>query len=131
MTFITKDSGEREEFPTGSRRDTRKGKGRYDLIPPAALARLAAVYERGAEKYGDWNWSKGQNLSRFADSALRHLMQFLDGDRTEDHAAQAAWNLFSLMATEEFIGRGLLPAELNDLKDWQAKDLRGEPANGR
>ena len=39
--FILKDSGKREEFPTGSRRDQRAGKGRFDLIPTMALRRLA------------------------------------------------------------------------------------------
>lgn len=33
-----KDSGKREEFATGSRRDTREGKGRFDLLPPFAIA---------------------------------------------------------------------------------------------
>lgn len=31
--FITKDSGERREFSTGSKRDIATGKGRYDLLP--------------------------------------------------------------------------------------------------
>ena len=38
--FELKDSGKREEFTTGSRRDTREGKGRYDLISPIALTRV-------------------------------------------------------------------------------------------
>ena len=29
-TYITKDSGQRREFVTGSRRDVADGKGRYD-----------------------------------------------------------------------------------------------------
>jgi len=33
-----RDSGKREEFDTGSRRDTRQGKGRYDLLSPIALS---------------------------------------------------------------------------------------------
>jgi len=36
-----KDSGKREEFSTGSRRDTREGKGRFDLLPTRALAAAA------------------------------------------------------------------------------------------
>ncbi|HUS51203.1 MAG TPA: dATP/dGTP diphosphohydrolase domain-containing protein, partial [Candidatus Paceibacterota bacterium] len=67
-----KDSGKRQDFDTGSRRDTRDGKGRYDLLPVRAIKRLAKHYENGAKKYGDRNWEKGQPLSRYLDSALRH-----------------------------------------------------------
>lgn len=113
--FETKDSGQREDFSTGSRRDTRTGKGRYDLLPPAALRRLAQVYERGAAKYGDRNWELGQPLSRFLDSALRHTFQVLEGKTDEDHAGQAAWNLLAFIEIQHRINEGLLPAELNDL----------------
>jgi hypothetical protein len=113
--FETKDSGQREDFSTGSRRDTRTGKGRYDLLPPAALRRLAQVYERGAAKYGDRNWELGQPLSRFLDSALRHTFQVLEGRTDEDHAGQAAWNLLAFIEIQHRINEGLLPKELNDL----------------
>lgn len=46
-----KDSGKRENFTTGSRRDTRVGKGRFDLLPPKCIMRLAKHYENGATKY--------------------------------------------------------------------------------
>src|SRR5258706_10482516 len=32
MTFVTKDSGSRQDFETGARRDIQEGKPRYDLI---------------------------------------------------------------------------------------------------
>lgn len=101
MEFVTKDSGKREEFDTGSVRDTREGKGRFDLLPPGPIIRLAGVYERGAAKYGDHNWQKGQPSSRYVDSALRHLFMYINGARDEDHLAQAAWNLFAIMWNEE------------------------------
>lgn len=109
------DSGVREEFETGSRRDTREGKGRYDLITPIGLARLARHYENGAKKYGDRNWEKGQPLTRYLDSALRHIFAFLGGDRSEDHMAAAAWNVMAEMHTEELVNEKNLPSELNDL----------------
>lgn len=110
-----KDSGKRQEFSTGSVRDTQEGKGRYDLISPIALARLAKHYENGAKKYGDRNWEKGQPLGRYLDSALRHINNFREGDRSEDHLSAAAWNLFSLIHTEEMVKRGSLPESLVDL----------------
>lgn len=114
-----KDSGERQEFETGSVRDTQEGKGRYDLITPIGLKRLAVHYENGAKKYGDRNWEKGQPLARYLESAIRHLYTFLEGHRDEDHLAAAAWNILSCIHTEERIRQGLLPEELNDLpEEW-------------
>jgi hypothetical protein len=80
-----------------------------------ALIRLARIYEKGAVKYDDRNWEKGQPLSRYLDSALRHLIQWQLGHEDEDHLAQAAWNVFSLIHTDEMLQQGLLPEELNDL----------------
>jgi hypothetical protein len=118
--FEFKDSGERQQFDTGAVRDAQEGKGRYDLLQVLALRRVAVVLERGAVKYDARNWEKGMPLSRFVDSALRHLMQYVEGRRDEDHAAHAAWNLLSLVQTEEMIQRGLLPAELDDLPSYIA-----------
>ncbi len=108
------DSGARQEFVTGSVRDTRDGKGRYDLLPPLAIRRLARHYENGARKYGDRNWEKGQQITRYIDSAMRHLFAILEGKLDEDHAAAAAWNVMAIIETEERIARGLLPVELDD-----------------
>ncbi len=110
-----KDSGERQEFDTGSQRDSREGKGRFDLISPIALLRIAQHFENGAEKYGDRNWEKGQPLSRYLDSAIRHIYAFLGGSRDEDHLAAASWNTMAAIHTETLIEEELLPKELNDL----------------
>ena len=117
--YTTKDSGVRQTFDTGSQRDSRTNKGRYDLISPIAIRRLAGVYERGAIKYDARNWEKGQPLSRYVDSALRHIFQYLEGSRDEDHVAQALWNLVAIIHTETMIERGKLPKELNDLPNYE------------
>lgn len=116
--FEIKDNGYREEFSTGSWRDVRSGKGRYDLISPIAEARLARLLEGGAVKYGERNWERGQPLSRFLDSARRHLARYLEGHRDEDHLAAAAWNVQGMIHVEEMVKRGLLPAELADLPSY-------------
>ena len=121
---VLKDSGKREEFPTGSRRDTREEKGRYDLLSPLALRRIATIYERGASKYGDRNWEKGQPIMRYLDSALRHIFSHIEGLRDEDHLAQGAWNLIGALHTEEAISRAILPPELDDRPDF-TKARRG------
>jgi hypothetical protein len=125
------DSGKRQEFQTGSRRDTRDGKGRYDLLPgqamliisngnpsslpPYAVFRLARHYENGAAKYGEHNWTKGQPLCRYLDSAMRHMFKALDGLQDEDHLAAGAWNMIGFVETKYRIGIGLLPSTLNDM----------------
>ena len=113
--MAVKDSGKRQEFPTGSVRDIREGKGRYDLLPPAAMRELAQHFEAGAAKYGDRNWEKGQPLSRYLDSGLRHAFAVLEGRDDENHAAAAAWNFLCFIETRVRIDDGRLPLELNDL----------------
>lgn len=110
-----KDSGQRETFSTGAVREPNLNRGRYDLISPIALKALAIHYERGAIKYSDRNWEKGLPLSRHLNSALRHLQDFLAGDRSEDHLSACEWNCMCIVHNLEMIERGLLPPELNDL----------------
>ncbi len=99
--FKTKDSGKREQFSTGAVRDIRIGKGRYDLISPHALRRLALLMERGAKKYGDRNWERGMPESRCIDSAFRHLVQYMAGATDEDHLAAVAFNVFAIIHFQE------------------------------
>ena len=109
-----KDSGARQEFATGSVRDTQSGKGRFDLIPTYPMRRLARHYENGAVKYGDRNWEKGQPLMRYLESAERHLNYLRAGDLSEDHAAAIVWNVFSYMHTLAMVEAGKLPKALDN-----------------
>ena len=117
-----KDSGERDQYTGGAVRDRRDGKGRYDLISPIALERLAKVYEEGGKGKGDRNREQGIPLSRFLDSAMRHIQQYLRGMRDEDHLTQAAWNLFGAIHTDDQVSRMNLPMELDDLPDYIGVD---------
>lgn len=161
--YTTKDSGQRDEFPTGARRDTQDGKGRFDLIPPQLLQqlaqelervgedrdtllgltllpmrplmRLAALYGRGAQKYGPSNWRCGIPLSRTLSSLLRHIVAWTAGMDDEDHLAAVIWNAFTLLATQSLIQEGVLPASLGDAGpiakttcvQWIAAILAGDP----
>jgi len=107
-----------KEFNGGAVRERTDGKGRYDLISPIALRRLALVMERGSAKYSSRNWEKGIPLSRYLDSAVRHLSQYLEGMRDEDHLGQAMFNVHAAIHTEEMVERGKLPRSLNDLQDY-------------
>lgn len=46
MTFVTKDSGERQLFSTGAQRDTQSGKPQFDRIPVWLLALLQFPFSR-------------------------------------------------------------------------------------
>lgn len=98
---MIKDSGEIREFGTGAVRDNNEGKGRCDLIPASSLLRLSKHYEAGGKKYGDNNWQKGMPVSVLMDSAVRHLLKYLDGWTDEDHLAAACWNILNAMWMEE------------------------------
>lgn len=115
--FITKEEKE-EVFSSGAKRSDTSGKGRFDLISPFALKRLADVYERGGIIRGDRNWEKGLPIARCLDSSIRHINQFLSDDQGEDHLAQACWNLFAIMHFQEMIKRGLISKDLNDLPNY-------------
>ena len=94
--WVTKDSGERQQFETGMVRDVQKGKARFDLCWKPLLWRWAELMGRGAEKYGENNWMKAateEERNRFKASAERHLQQYLRGDIDEDHAAAVIFNL--------------------------------------
>ncbi len=113
--FVTKDSGAREEFSTGAKRDIQDDKTRWDLVPLPPLKRLADLYQRGAAKYGLGNFERGMPFSRVYASLLRHLFEWRQGHRDEDTLAGVAWNAFALMLYEEKIRLGELPRELDDL----------------
>jgi hypothetical protein len=54
---------------------------------------LAKHFEEGAEKYGEHNWEKGIPIDSFIDSAVRHYLKYLRGDKDEPHDRAFVWNL--------------------------------------
>lgn len=111
------DSGNRISYgETKAIREPSSGKGRYDLITPFGLDRLAKWYELGSSKYADRNWEKGMPFSRYLDSARRHLNKFVMGMEDEDHLAAACWNIMAIMHHQE-----LKQNELDDLPHYLSK----------
>ena len=98
---MVQDSGNRRVFDTGAERDMAEGKGRCALLPATAILRLARHFEAGAKKYSERNWEQGIPIHSFIDSAIRHLMKYLDGQNDEDHLCAAAWNCLCAMWTED------------------------------
>ena len=109
MDYITKDSGARSEYSSGMVRDLSQGKARFDLLIPLdvpyreqLLTRFAELMARGAVKYNVRNWEKAsgqEELARFKESALRHMMQWICGETDEDHAAAVLFNITAYETT--------------------------------
>jgi len=60
-------------------------KPRADLMSGPALLGLSRILGHGAEKYAADNWRKGMAWRRLIGAALRHLLDFADGqDLDED-----------------------------------------------
>jgi len=126
-----KDGGDRTKFRTGAQRDTRAGKGRFDLLPADAIMQLARVMETGCEKYGNRNWESGIPMHLYLDSAMRHIHSYLAGKQDEPHLSMAMWNLACCIQTEvwtrqgryDFCIREEMPhpvrlLETDDLQQW-------------
>jgi hypothetical protein len=111
--FVTKDSGERQEFESGMKRDTSVGKLLFHLVRFGPMfLRWVSLLTRGAIKYDANNWMKANGVAeqtRFIESADRHFaiwttyrltgVNIEDPENptraplTEDHAAAVFFNI--------------------------------------
>ena len=86
--------------PNGAHRDNEEIPD-YSLIPYTSLRRLAKRYTHGKHKYGARNWERGLPIDDTLNRASEHLAKYASGDRSEDHLAAVAWNVFAVMFFEE------------------------------
>ncbi|QFP95433.1 hypothetical protein SEA_MAKAI_41 [Arthrobacter phage Makai] len=75
---------------------------RYSLIPVGALATVAQLYGKGAEKYAAHNWRKGYEWSKSYDALQRHASEFwkgvdLDPETGLPHLAAVVFHSLTLM----------------------------------
>lgn len=109
-----KDSGERINYQNSTAiREPNNSKGRFDLLDFELLFRTAIHLQKGAEKYSPHNWRGGIPISRCADSAMRHLSQYINGQKDEDHLAACVCNIMFIMNYEKY------KPELQDLYMWK------------
>ncbi len=73
------------------------GKDKYyertTQIESTMLLEVAKHFEEGAKKYGENNWQKGIPPKCYIDSAVRHYLKWLRGDKDEPHDRAFCWNL--------------------------------------
>lgn len=95
--FELKDSGARASYEGGMVRDVEDDKIDFTLaLDGPMFNRYAEHMTKGAKKYEARNWMKAYTpdvLERAQRSVLRHLLQYLNGETDEDHAAAVIFNL--------------------------------------
>ena len=80
------------------------------------LLEVSKHFAEGAEKYEEDNWKKGINLRSYVDSALRHYLKYLRGDKDEPHDRAFCWNIMCAIWTCKH------KPELNDYGKGAAPD---------
>ena len=79
------------------------GKLQLSLIEPQFIKGTAKVLTMGAEKYSAGNWKKCEDRKRYEDALLRHIYDYLQGNKCDDesgvsHLYHASCNLMFLDA---------------------------------
>ena len=63
------------------------------------LLEVAIHFEEGCNKYGEHNWQKGIPVKCYIDSAIRHYLKSLRGDKDEPHDRAFCWNIMCAIWT--------------------------------
>ncbi len=76
----------------------------YKCSMETLLLEVAIHFEDGAKKYGENNWQKGIPTSCYIDSAIRHYLKYLRGDKDENHARAFVWNIMCCIWEVDYHG---------------------------
>lgn len=60
---------------------------------------ISKHFEEGCKKYGENNWQKGIPTHCYIDSAVRHYLKYLRGDKDEPHDRAFCWNILCCIWT--------------------------------
>lgn len=100
----------REQFLNDKFKKYDQGKEKYTMIPQLALKQVAKVFTHGADKYGDFNYSKQCDVLRYIDAMQRHTNQYLTGEDMDEsgvhHLACVAAN--ALMALDGILNETMI-----------------------
>lgn len=78
------------------------GKLQWSLLPFEELKDVVKVLMLGAKKYTPDNWKKCDDVTRYKDALMRHVISYVSGDKTDEesqlsHLAHAVCNCLFLM----------------------------------
>jgi len=71
----------------------------YTFSDETMFLEVSKHYEEGCKKYGERNWEKGIPLHCYIDSAVRHYLKHLRGDKDEPHDRAFVWNILGAIWT--------------------------------
>ena len=97
---------------------TDAGKPRLELIPTSLYESLGKVLTSGAEKYGEWTWTR-VSADRYVGALLRHLCRYMDDPEGLDEDSglpHIAHVLCNAMFLNHFVLSKLHLAEKNEEK---------------
>lgn len=109
-----------EQQGNGGNRESRKNRGRFDLITYEAAHALAVWCELGAEKYGDRNWENGLSVKDTISRMVGHAIKASNGWTDEDHLAAVMWNAMCAITMEK-------RKYMDEFRDHPWRGPHGEP----
>ena len=79
-----------------------EGKLKWSLMPFEQLEDVVRVLMAGAKKYGAENWRKCDDVNRYKDALMRHVVSYVKGEKNDlednlSHLAHAMCNCLFLM----------------------------------
>lgn len=92
------------KFRTGAQRDSNLNKPFVHNLKGYTRLRFGYHMTTGAKNYGDQNWLKGMPIESYLESVDRHLAQYLNGDRSEDHLSAILFGVQGCMIEEQKVG---------------------------
>lgn len=90
-----------KKFKSGAKREEKSNKPYVHSIKGYTRLRFGFHMNLGAKAHGDKNWEKGLPTDSYLESVDRHLAQYLNGDRSEDHLSAIIFNTQGLMINEQ------------------------------
>ncbi len=90
-----------KKFSSGAKREEKSNKSFIHNLKGYTRLRFGYHMTKHAVKHGDKNWEKGIPDNSYLESLDRHLAQYLNGDRSEDHLSAILFNCQGIMINEQ------------------------------
>lgn len=88
-------------FESGAKRDGDKNKPFIHNLLGYTRKRFGYHMNKNSKKYGDNNWLKGMPTDQYLQSVDRHLADYINGDRSEDHLSAMIFGIQGCMINEQ------------------------------
>jgi hypothetical protein len=104
-----------------------KGKLRWSLVNFKAIEEMVKVLEFGAEKYDDDNWKKGLPYKEVCESAMRHLLAFMEGHTLDEetHLTHTAHVMANMMFLQFYMDQEMdqFDNRVHKISNWRNVDI--------